>query len=75
MFLPRLLQTLLTLCKVLHNFWINPIEKIFVIFELANILKHLLGHRLPVVMHLIGFPLCRILVTIWNKAAIVPILV
>ena len=72
---PGPLHTFCALCIVLQDFWIDKVVEIFVIFELINLLQRLLIKSFPVVMHLIGFPLCWVLVAVWDQATVVPILV
>ena len=61
--------------KELEDFWIHPVEKVVVIFVLVNRFQCILVKSSPVIMHLVGFPLCRILMTIGDKATIIPVLV
>ena len=63
------------LCKVPHHFWVLPVEKIVVILELVNLFQLFLTGGPSIVVHIIGHPFCRILVTIRDQATIVPILV
>ena len=63
------------LCKVLKHLGVHPIKEIFVILEVVNIFQFCVTRGLSVVVHLIGLPFCRVLVTVGNQAAVIPILV
>ena len=74
-FLPSSFQAFGTFCKVLQYFWVLPIVEILVILELINPFQFFLTGRLSIVVHIIGLPFCWVFVTVWNQAAVVPILV
>ena len=74
-FFPRSFQNPFLCCKILQHFWIHPVVKVVVIFVLLDQFQCLLAVCFPIRMHVIGFPLCRVLVTIRNKATIIPVLV
>ena len=61
---PSLAHALFTLCKGLQHLWINPVIEVVVILELLNVIQFLLTEGRPVVVHVIGFPFFRVLVTV-----------
>ena len=72
---PSLAHALFTLCKGLQRLWVHPVIKVVVILELPNFVQGLLIVCHPVVVHIIGFPFSRVLVTVWDEATVVRILV
>ena len=72
---PSLSQAFCTFCKRPQHLWVLPVVEVVVILELLNLAEFLLAERLPVVVHLIGFPFSRVFVTEWDQATVVPILV
>ena len=74
-FFPSLAHALCTICKVLQHLWVHPVIEVVVILELPNFVQGLLIVGVPVVVHIIGFPFLRVLVTVRDQATVVPILV
>ena len=72
---PSLAQALCTLCKGLQHPWIHPVIEVAIMLELLNLVQFLLTEGCPVVVHIIGFPFLRVLVTVWDQATVVPFLV
>ena len=72
---PSLAHALFTLCKGLQHLWVHPVIEVVVILELPNFVQGLLIVCHPVVVHIIGFPFLRVLVTVRDQATVVPILV
>ena len=72
---PSLSQAFCTFCKRPQHLWVLPVVEVVVILELLNLAEFLLAERLPVVVHLIGFPFLRVFVTEWDQATVVPVLV
>ena len=62
-------------CKVLQHLWVHKVIEVLVVLELLNLVQLLLTAGRPVVVHIIGFPFFRVLVTVRDQATIVPILV
>ena len=71
---PCLAQAFCT-CKVLQHLWVHKVIEVLVVLELLNFAQLLLVAGLPVVVHIIGFPFLRVLVTVRDQATVVPILV
>ena len=72
---PSLAHALFTLCKGLQHLWVHPVIEVVVILELLNLIQFLLTEGCPVVVHIIGFPFTRVLVTVWDQATVVPFFV
>ena len=72
---PSLAHALSTLCKGHQHLWVHPVIEVVVILELLNLVQFLLIVGGPVVMHIIGFPFSRVLVTVRDQATVVRILV
>ena len=72
---PSLAHALFTLCKGLQHLWVHPVIEVVVILELPNFVQGLLIVGGTVVVHIIGFPFLRVLVTVWDEATVVRILV
>ena len=74
-FFPSRAQAFCTLCKVLQHLWVHPVIEVAVMLELLDLVQFLLSEGRPVVVHIIGFPFLWVLVTVWDQATVVPILV
>ena len=72
---PSLAHALFALCKGLQHLWVHPVIEVVVILELPNFVQGLLIVGVPVVVHIIGFPFSRVLVTVRDQATVVRILV
>ena len=72
---PSLSQAFCTFCKRPQHLWVLPVVEVVVILELLNLVQFLLAERIPVFMHLIGFPFPRVLVAEGDQATVVPVLV
>ena len=72
---PSLSQAFRTLCEVPQHLWVLPVVEVVVILELLNLVQFLLAERIPVFVHLIGFPFPRVLVAEGDQATVVPVLV
>ena len=72
---PSLAHALFTLCKGLQHLWVHPVIEVVVKLELLNFVQGLLIVGGTVVVHIIGFPFSRVLVTVWDEATVVRILV
>ena len=61
-------------CKVLQHLWVHKVIEVLVVLELLNLVQLLLTAGRPVVVHIIGFPFLRVLVTVRDKTTVVRIL-
>ena len=60
--------------KIFQYLWILPVVKVVVILILCNRLQFLLIESCAIFVHFVSLPFSRVLVAVWYKTAVVPVL-